>query len=86
MAFSDELPPRVFPRGQKRGRPSRCSWGTVSYAQSYRVLNSLLNAAGIRISSFRSGGPASSSSTRQAGSSVRRAASTQPADPAPTIT
>src|SRR5437660_4828308 len=40
----------------------------------------------MRISSFRSGGPASSSRTWHAGSSLRRAASTHPAEPAPTIT
>ncbi len=36
--------------------------------------------------SLVSGGPASSSSTRTLSSSLKRLASTQPADPAPTIT
>ena len=42
--------------------------------------------AGQWISTLVSGGPASSSVTCTAGSSERRAASTQPAEPPPTIT
>ena len=85
-ALRDELPPSVFPRGQNIARPSRFGCGSVSYAQSYLVLNSLLNAAGMWISNFLSGGPASRSNTRQSGSSLSLPASTHPAEPAPTIT
>ena len=45
-----------------------------------------MNPAGMRISRLRSGPPASSSATWHAGSAESRLASTQPADPAPTMT
>src|SRR4029079_1233529 len=56
------------------------------YPQSSGERKSFENAAGTRTWSLRSRGPASSSRTLVLGSSVNRAASTQPADPAPTIT
>ena len=43
-------------------------------------------AAGLEMSGFSGSPPASSKSTRRPGSSVSLAASTQPADPAPTMT
>ena len=49
------------------------------------LLKSLGKAAGMRISIFLSGGPASSSRTRLVGSADSRFASTQPAAPAPTM-
>src|SRR4029079_7982404 len=67
-------------------RPSSSPCGTVSYPQSSGERKSFENAAGTRTCSFRSRGPASRSSTLVSGSSESRDASTQPADPAPTIT
>jgi hypothetical protein len=58
----------------------------VMWSQSCWVRNSALNAAGMWMKSAVSGGPASTSRTRTSGSSLRRLASTQPAEPAPTIT
>ena len=55
-------------------------------AQSAGVRNSREKAAGMFIRGSLSGPPASSNSTLHAGSSDRRAASTQPAEPAPTTT
>jgi len=63
----------------------RTLWGAVRNPQSTSESNSFENAAGIRISSLPSLPPASSRRTFTAGSSLRRAASTQPAEPAPTI-
>jgi hypothetical protein len=50
-----------------------------------RLLTSRANPAGMWMNGLRSRGPASSSSTRQRGSALSRLASTQPADPAPTM-
>ena len=62
-----------------------CS-GSPSRSQSRADLKVAGNAAGVWISSWRSEPPASISATVTSGSSVRRAATTQPAEPAPTIT
>jgi len=48
--------------------------------------SNFMNPAGMWISGFQSRPPASINTTRVAGSSLSRLASTQPADPAPTIT
>ena len=48
--------------------------------------SSIGKAIGMAISGRLSCPPASSTATLTSGSSLRRAASTQPADPAPTIT
>ncbi len=48
--------------------------------------SSIGKAMGVEISGRLSGPPASSSATFTSGSSLRRAASTHPAEPAPTIT
>src|SRR5262245_1125573 len=82
----DELPPITLPRGQYSSRSVRCFCAVVVKFQSYGVLNSLLNAAGMWISCLRSGPPASTRATRQSGSAESRFARTQPAEPAPTIT
>src|SRR5262245_13099043 len=58
--------------------------GSLWKAQSWRVLKSLENAAGTRDASGSFAVPASSRRTRALGSSVSRAANTQPAEPAPT--
>ena len=60
--------------------------GSVAKSQSSFVWNCLEKAAGILMLGLRSLPPASSRSTRTPGSSVSRLASTQPAEPAPTIT
>ena len=70
----------------KSERSSQPGSGSESNAQSSLVRNCFENAAGIRMFGWRPPPPASSSSTRVAGSSERRLASAQPADPAPTIT
>ena len=79
-------PPNMRPRGQNSRRSPSAACGSVSYAQSTGLLKSFGNAAG----SFDSSGvrpvPASTSRTRRAGSAESRAASTQPAEPPPTIT
>jgi hypothetical protein len=49
-------------------------------------LNVAGNAIGVWISFAVSAPPASITATRTSGSSLRRLASTQPADPAPTMT
>src|SRR4029078_9843825 len=86
IALIDAEPPTTFPRGKTIRRPSSSPCGTVSYPQSSGERKSFENAAGTRTWSFRPRGPASRSSTLVSGSSESRDASTQPADPAPTIT
>jgi len=66
-------------------RPSTCGSGSVAKSQSSLVWNCCGNAAGILIFSERSEPPASNSNTRTDGSSESLLASTQPAEPAPTI-
>ena len=63
------------------GGRARARWNSSSRRLSCRVSR----GAGMRISFALSGPPASSSRTREWGSSVKRAARTQPAEPAPTI-
>ena len=85
MPLIDDEPPITRPRGHDTRRPSMCGSGSVSYAQLYVWLCSgYANADGMWISTLRSGGPASTTSTLTSGCSVSRLASTQPADPAPT--
>jgi len=57
----------------------------VAKSQSSLVWNWFAKAAGILMFGERSFPPASSSSTRTDGSSLSRFASTQPAEPAPTM-
>ena len=87
MPLIDDDPPITRPRGWPSTRPPRCGSGSEVKAQLYRVPQTTRDIpAGIRSQIDRSGGPASSSRTRTAGSSLSLAARTQPADPAPTIT
>jgi hypothetical protein len=86
MPLIDELPPRVRPWGQNTLRSAAFRCGVVASSQAYGPCQSMGVPAGIRIWAASSGGPASTSRTRVAGSSVNRAASTQPALPAPTMT
>ena len=86
MAFIDEDPPSMRPRGLEISRPAARSCGTVWKSQSEVLWNSRFSAAGMWISSASSGGPASSSRTRVEGFSVSRSARTHPALPAPTMT
>src|SRR4051794_28578952 len=77
-------PPRHLPRGMSSDRPMRFGSGSDMYDQSRSVRNCLANPTGMRTLMLRSDPPASTSSTRLAGSWLRRLASTQPAEPAPT--
>jgi hypothetical protein len=83
MPLIDELPPSVRPLGQAMTRRAACRWGTVTVSQVSGPLQSV-GAAGMAISGTSSGGPPSSTSTLVDGSSLRRAATTLPALPAPT--
>ena len=80
-------PPRTLPRGIGIGRFRVFSSGSVWKSQftvgSFRVF---ANPTGMWIHMFLSRPPASRRATRARGSSDRRWASTQPAEPAPTIT
>jgi hypothetical protein len=86
MPLIEELPPRVRPCGQNTRRSEAFACGAVESSHASGPCHSVGVAAGIRTSPASSGGPASSSSTRQLGSSLSRPASTQPALPAPTMT
>ena len=88
MPLIAELPPSPLPRGHHRRRLSRWGSGSVQKPQfdGPLALISSPTPAGMRTSMEVFAPPASSSSTRHEASSVRRAASTQPAEPAPTIT
>src|SRR5215831_3765653 len=85
MALIALEPPSTLPRGQKIWRPSRWGSASVQYAQSISLRARVRQAEGRWMSGLVSGPPASRRSTVVAGSSVKRWASTQPADPAPTI-
>ena len=75
---------RGLPRGMYSERPSACGSGSVAKSKSSCLWNESEKRRGILM--FGCGrAPASSSRTRTSGSSRSRAASTQPADPAPTI-
>ena len=79
-------PPKVLPRGTGMTRLWALGSGSVSKFQLYfGLFSSLVKPAGMLIHMDLSGGPASSSSTLVRWSSVRRLASTQPAEPAPTM-
>ena len=86
MPLTDDEPPMTRPRGHDMRRPSIPGSGSVSYAQLYLVpASGYANAEGMWMKRLRSGGPASSSRTLTSGCSVRRLASTHPAEPAPTM-
>ena len=87
MALTELEPPSTLPRGWYPRRPFRPGCGTVWKAQlACPFFASSASPAGQWISTLRSGGPASSKATFTPGSSLRRAASTHPAEPPPTIT
>ena len=80
-------PPKTLPLGQYIWRLFMYGSASDLYAQlTVSLLNGYANAAGIWIFQFHqlSEPPASIKSTLIDGSSVRRFASTQPAEPAPT--
>jgi hypothetical protein len=80
-------PPSSRPRGRNSRRPFSVGSGSVVIRQVSSGLSiAFIMPSGIRIRNLFAPPPASSSSTRVCGSSVSRAASTQPAEPAPTIT
>ena len=74
------------PRGQYSSRAFSSGWDAVNRSQSYLVWNSFGNAGGILMLGLRFFGPASTSATVTVGSALSRLASTQPAEPAPTMT
>jgi hypothetical protein len=85
MPLIDELPPSVRPEGQGITRRPACRCGAVTLSQVSGPLQRVGAAAGMAISGASSGGPASSTRTLVDGSSLRRAATTLPALPAPTM-
>ena len=87
MPLIDDEPPSTLPRGQCIRRPPRCGSGSVSYCQLYLAMFIGIDSAlGIWISTDRSEPPNSSTSDAVRRPRVSRSASTQPADPAPTMT
>jgi hypothetical protein len=86
MALMLLLPPRTFPRGYGWTMWFVPACGVVTYPQSAVLPIRVGQAGGTDIVSGPSAAPASTRSTRTCGSSESRAASTQPALPAPTIT
>ena len=86
MPLIEEVPPSTRPRGQWMARLPDDASGSLAYIQLTRASCSRLRTpAGMWMNGWRSGGPASSSAT-VAPPSLRRSASTQPAEPAPTMT
>jgi hypothetical protein len=83
MPLIDELPPSIRPLGQGITRWTACRCRTVALSQVTGPLHNVGVAAGMAISGRSSGGPPSRTRTRVAGSSLRRAATTLPALPAP---
>ncbi len=87
MPLIELEPPKVRPRGQGMRRPAMPSSASISKFQLKDLwLSSRVKPAGMSIHIDLSRGPASSSSTLTFGSSVSRLASTQPAEPPPTMT
>ncbi|GAA2845055.1 hypothetical protein GCM10020220_037990 [Nonomuraea rubra] len=86
MPLIEDPPPSVRPPDRKMLRCPACGWGTVTSSRASGPRHNAGAAAGMRISGAWSGGPASSTSTLLPGSSLSRAARTQPALPAPTMT
>jgi hypothetical protein len=79
-------PPSTLPRGAGMLRPSANGSGSVMKPHDRSgSLNASRHASGIGMRVYlRSSSPASSNRTLILGSSLRRAASTQPAEPPPT--
>ena len=86
MPLIELEPPKVRPRGIGIRRLWALGSGSLSKFQLYfGLLSSLVKPAGMLIHIELSFGPASSSRTVQRLSSLSRFASTQPAEPAPTM-
>ncbi len=79
-------PPRRRPVTSGTTRPPAAACGTVGAGQAWSLKGSSDARPGVMMSSPRSVPPTSSRATRRLGSSLRRAARTHPALPAPTIT
>ena len=79
------MPPSTFPRGKciERSAAKRC--GAVANLQSSRVRQSVPDSPGTWVRQSLAT-PASTRVTVTPGSSLSRAAMTQPADPPPTTT
>ena len=85
MALSELLPPMTLPRGAKPRRPPRPGWGTLSKFQLKMPSGAVAaKPSGAWMKALVSGPPASSRQTETAGFSLRRLATTQPAEPPPT--
>ncbi len=86
MPLIELEPPRTLPRGIGIGRLPLLASGSESNSQLTAGMSIVLvKPAGIWIQMLLSLPPASSSRTVVFGSSVSRLASTQPAEPAPTM-
>ncbi len=85
MALIEDEPPITLPRAHSTARLSIVASGSAKYIQSsMRFARMRPQASGMRSHGLLSQPPASRSSTRA--SSLRRLASVQPAEPAPTMT
>jgi hypothetical protein len=85
MPLIEPEPPMTRPRGNGMRRWSSAACGSVMNRQlSERCAMAAPTSAGTWMKGWRSQPPASMRHTRIAGSSESRAASTQPAVPAPT--
>ena len=86
MPLIELVPPSVLPRGHcSRRSPDPGSASLKKFQLILGLLRTRRTPAGMWIIGSRSGGPASSSTTRDP-SSLSRLATTQPADPAPITT
>ncbi|CAI1771022.1 Uncharacterised protein [Serratia ficaria] len=84
MPLTELLPPSTLPWAICMRRLLACGSGSVSYGQLFLAMI-FATPAGILINRLLSSPPASSSSTRAWVRRISCAASTQPAEPAPTI-
>jgi len=85
MPLMEDDPPSNLPLGQDRRRPPRWGSGSDSKPQLYLFMfMGMESAVGMRMSGLASEPPYSNSNNFVSGSSVKRLASTHPADPAPT--
>ncbi len=86
LPLMEDDPPSVLPRGAAIVRPPVHSDASASYIQLYfGLFSSFIQPTGMWIIGCQSLGPASSTQIVVEGSSARREAMTQPADPAPTM-
>ena len=85
MPLTELDPPRVLPRTHASTRSVGPNGRVGKNHANFGFPRSLPKPRGMRIMRLLSLPPASSSNTRFAGFSERRLASTQPAEPAPTM-